>query len=181
MTFIAKTVNEISSNNLNKRVPETSNGDELGTLSKAINNFINRIDAAVKREKQFTADASHQLRTPLAILKGNLEVLIRKEREPEQYVEEIKNNIHKIDDMSDAIEKLLILARLNSHTLKNLETEELCLYDEIDAILINYKQDILKKGISITLDKSEDCQIQNHKTNLRLVLDNLICNAIKYG
>jgi two-component system heavy metal sensor histidine kinase CusS len=90
VTFIAKTVNEISSNNLNKRLPETSNGNELETLSKAINNFINRIDAAVKREKQFTADASHQLRTPLAILKGNLEVLIRKKREPERYVEEIK-------------------------------------------------------------------------------------------
>jgi len=181
VTFIAKTVNEISSNNLNKRVPETSNGDELETLSKAINNFLNRIDAAVKREKQFTADASHQLRTPLAILKGNLEVLIRKRREPEQYVEEIKNNINKIDGMSDAVEKLLILARLNSHTLKNLETEELCLYDEIEAILINYKKDILKKGISITLDKSEDCQIQTHKTYLRLVLDNLISNAVKYG
>ena len=54
------------------------NKDELYTLSKTINNLLDRIENAIEREKQFTSDASHELRTPLAVIKGTLEVLIRK-------------------------------------------------------------------------------------------------------
>lgn len=177
---IAKNVDEINSNNLNKRVPETSNGDELETLSKAVNDFLDRIDAAVKREKQFTANASHQLRTPLAVLKGNLEVLIRKARQPEVYVKEIKQNIRKIDDMTDAVEKLLILARLDSQHQK-IVIEEVDIYKLTEAILTNYKQEILHKSISLDVRKPSLIDLFTNKTYLSLILDNLISNAVKYA
>jgi signal transduction histidine kinase len=176
----AKKVDEINSNSLNKRLPETNNGDELETLSKAINDFLNRIDEAVQREKQFTADASHQLRTPLAVIKGNLEVLIRKNRQPELYIEEIKNNIKKIDEMTDAVDKLLMLARLNSQKTK-LETEQLIVFNAIEHSLSNYKYEILKKQLRIDIQKNESLFITSNKVYFSLILDNLISNAVKYA
>ncbi|SEA09472.1 Signal transduction histidine kinase [Psychroflexus halocasei] len=180
ITLIAKTVDEINSSNLNKRVPEPRSGDELETLSKAINDFLNRIDAAIKREKQFTADASHQLRTPLSVIKGNLEVLIRKERQTEEYVEEIQQNVYKIDSMANTLEKLLVLARLDNKE-KNIEVEKLDIYHLTEAILTNYKQQILQKNISLNVKKVSKTKFYVNKTYLSLILDNLISNAVKYA
>lgn len=180
ISLIAKNVDEINSNNLNKRVSETNNGDELETLSKAVNDFLDRIDAAVKREKQFTANASHQLRTPLAVLKGNLEVLIRKARQPEVYVKEIEQNISKIDTMTDAVEKLLVLARLDREH-QNITVEEVDIHKLTETILTNYKQEILDKSISLNLSIPAQVSLFTNKTYLSLILDNLISNAIRYA
>ena len=181
ITRIAKKVEDINTNDLTKRVPKMSNGDELETLSNAINEFLDRIDAAIKREKQFTADASHQLRTPLAVIKGNLEVLIRKNRQPEEYVEVIKANIIKIDEMSSAVEKLLILARLNSNSNQNIELKSLNVYQLIESILTNYKLHILEKQLAISISNSKHIILNSNKIYLSFILDNLISNAIKYA
>ena len=154
---------------------------KLETLSKAINDFLNRIDAAIKREKQFTADASHQLRTPLSVIKGNLEVLIRKERQTEEYVEEIQQNVYKIDSMANTLEKLLVLARLRYNKEKNIEVEKLDIYHLTEAILTNYKQQILQKNISLNVKKVSKTKFYVNKTYLSLILDNLISNAVKYA
>lgn len=181
VTLIAQSVDEINSNDLSKRVPEMSNGDELETLSNAINDFLDRIDSAIKREKQFTADASHQLRTPLSVIKGNLEVLIRKERDPEDYIRGIKNNIYKIDEMVNAVEKLLILARLNSNSHQNIELETINVYEKFESILTNYKLQILEKKLSISIDDFKNSVIESNNIYLSFILDNLISNAVKYS
>ncbi len=81
---IIDTTEKITQENLDSRIPLPHNKDELYTLSKTINALLNRIENAVIREKQFTSDASHELRTPLAVIKGTLEVLIRKPRDREE-------------------------------------------------------------------------------------------------
>ncbi|WP_319802315.1 histidine kinase dimerization/phospho-acceptor domain-containing protein [Flavobacterium sp. N1736] len=75
---ITNTSKTITKDNLKTRIPLPKTRDELYTLSKTINNLLNRIQDAIEREKQFTSDASHELRTPLTVIKGTLEVLIRK-------------------------------------------------------------------------------------------------------
>lgn len=114
------------------------------------------------------------------MLKGNLEVLIRKARQPEVYVKEIKQNIRKIDDMTDAVEKLLILARLDSQHQK-IVIEEVDIYKLTEAILTNYKQEILHKSISLDVRKPSLIDLFTNKTYLSLILDNLISNAVKYA
>jgi signal transduction histidine kinase len=147
----------------------------------AINDFLNRIDETLKREKQFTADASHQLRTPLSVMKGNLQVLLRKKRSETEYIEEIQKAVFKIDDMTDAVEKLLILARLNTSNRKlNFETIEL--YPFIEQIFKNYKKSILSKGLSLQVDgQLKGKTVYTKRRFLQLILDNLISNAIKYS
>ena len=178
---IADRVSEIHTGNLDKRVPEQKNGDELQVLSEAVNDFLDRIDESIKREKQFTADASHQLRTPLSVMKGNLEILLRKSRTQKEYEDEIKKAISKIDEMTEAVEKLLVLARLNK-TDHQLSFEDINLYDLSEEILINYKTEIISKKLTIDIDNSLKAkQVQSKRSFLQLIFDNLIANAIKYA
>ncbi len=178
---IAKSVNEINTNNLNERVPVNINGDELETLSTSINDFLDRIDESIKREKRFTANASHQLRTPLAVLKGNLEVLVRKPRSNEEYIKTIRNNIEKIDAMADAVEKLLILARLNNQNKQQIETETFSLIKMIKGNLEDYKKQIIQKKLRFNINEPENDLFTSNKTYLNFILDNLISNAVKYA
>jgi signal transduction histidine kinase len=180
VTKIANIVSEIHAGNLNRRVPRQNSKDELHTLSVSINDFLNRIDETLQREKQFTADASHQLRTPLAVIKGNLEVLIRKQRDSKDYIKEIKYTIEKIDNLSDAVDKLLILARLNSNPNK-IKTQDVRLYDSINELILNYKKDIINKELKIILFDDKHFSINTNRTYFELILDNLISNAVKYA
>jgi len=180
ITEIAKNVDEISTYNLNERLPENFNGDELESLTKAVNNFLNRIDAGIKREKQFTADASHQLRTPLAVMKGNLQVLIRKQREPENYIEEIKNSIKKIDEMTIAVEKLLILSRIQNESTQ-FDVQEFNVFSIVEENLINYKNQILNKQLSLNVLQNKTYILKSNKVYFSLILDNIISNAVKYA
>ena len=91
------------------RLPLPENEDELYQLAKTINELLNRIETSVQQQKQFTADASHEIRTPLAAIRGTLEVLLRKRREPEQYEERIKEVITQTDRLNQLLDQLLQL------------------------------------------------------------------------
>ncbi|WP_332914070.1 histidine kinase dimerization/phospho-acceptor domain-containing protein [Algoriphagus boritolerans] len=108
---IIRKTNQITQSNLNERVPEAEPNDEIGQLTRSINELLERLEASLNREKQFTSDASHELRTPLSVLRGTLEVLIRKPRTSDEYVEKIKTSLATIDRMSATIDQLLALAR----------------------------------------------------------------------
>ena len=103
---ITATTGRITRHNLAERIALPPRPDELHTLATAINGLLQRIERAVEREKQFTADASHELRTPLAVLKGTLEVLIRKPRTPAEYVENIGHGIREIDRLTEDDQRL---------------------------------------------------------------------------
>ncbi len=178
---IANRVSEIHTGNLEKRIKVVENGDELQTLSVAINDFLDRIDEGLKREKQFTADASHQLRTPLSVIKGNLEILLRKPRTEQEYKREAEKAISKIDEMTNAVEKLLILARLNKSNI-HLNFENINLYLLLEKLFTDYKRPILSKNLLLNIDKNlKDKTVYLKRSFLSLIFDNLISNAIKYA
>ncbi len=86
----------------------------MHVLSLTINNLLDRIESAIEREKQFTSDASHELRTPLAIIKGTLEVLIRKPRDQKEYEEKILFCVSEVDRLNKLVDELLLLARFEN-------------------------------------------------------------------
>ncbi|MDE3742088.1 sensor histidine kinase [Maribacter polysaccharolyticus] len=177
---ITQTTNRITKNNLNERVILPQNKDELYDLSSGINQLLQRIENTVERERQFTSDASHELRTPLSTLRGTLEVLIRKPREREEYEGKIKFSLTEIDRMSDTLEQLLLLARLDNDSKASKETS-IPLPTLIDEILSRQKKAITDKGLSIAFhnEVSQEQIVPGYYTNL--ILENIIGNAIKYS
>ena len=177
---IINTTNKITKNNLKERVELPANKDELFQLSSAINHFLQRIESAIQRERQFTSDASHELRNPLSSLRGTLEVLVRKPRTQAEYEEKVNYSLTEIDRMSAIVEQLLLLARFDSDT--HLENKkDIALSQLIDDILLRYKTVLQSKNISVNFDTSAAAETLVPQYHANLILDNVLNNAIKYS
>lgn len=176
---IINTTNRISRTNMDERVILPMRKDELHDLSSSINDLLDRIESTLKREKQFTSDASHELRTPLAVLRGTLEVLIRKPRTEAEYKEKIEYSLSEIDRMANIIDQLLAIARHETQPELNQNTS-VSILAIVDQIITRRKADILSKDLSIQIKQKEiNSTINGFYGNL--ILENIISNAIKYS
>lgn len=175
---IIRKTNQITQSNLNERVPEAEPNDEIGQLTRSINELLQRLESSLNREKQFTSDASHELRTPLSVLRGTLEVLIRKPRTSEEYVEKIKTSLSSIDRMSSTIDQLLALAREEKG--KNLVKEELELITFLEEIVDQTATEQARK-ITFQSQSGIPIYVKVNEKSFQMILSNLIQNAIKYS
>ncbi len=101
----------IEATDLHQRLPEPPGHDEIGRLARTLNALIARLEAAFARQRQFTADASHELRTPLTIMRGELEVTLRRERDASAYRETLVTVHDEVTHLQDLVADLLLLAR----------------------------------------------------------------------
>lgn len=180
ITQITATTNRITRSNLAERIALPPRPDELHTLASAINGLLQRIEKAVEREKQFTADASHELRTPLAVLKGTLEVLVRKPRSAPEYVEKILLGIHEIDRLTHLVDQLLLLARFENHA-KAQNRQELTVLSGVHDVLHRHRADLSAKHIRVDVQDADLPPIVSDPYLVDLVLDNVLANAVKYS
>ncbi|WPO77991.1 HAMP domain-containing sensor histidine kinase [Flavobacterium sp. KACC 22761] len=176
---IINTSKVITKDNLKTRIPLPKTRDELFTLSKTINNLLNRIEDAIEREKQFTSDASHELRTPLTVIKGTLEVLIRKPRDNKEYEEKINYCINEVDHLNALVDQLLLMARFENQK-QNIKTESVYLNSMILDVLTLNSEKINAKNLNVKFDAITDCYIQSDTFLMITILRNIISNAIKY-
>ena len=108
---MTRAAEQIAAGDLSQRVPEPARMDELGRLAATFNDMISRLQAAFERQKQFTSDASHELRTPLAVMRGDIEITLRRERSADEYKRALTSNLEEIMRLSRLVEDLLTLAR----------------------------------------------------------------------
>ncbi|MFD1469766.1 sensor histidine kinase [Hymenobacter caeli] len=180
LTQFTATANRITRSNLTERLALPARPDELHTLATAINGLLARVEQAVEREKQFTADASHELRTPLAVLRGTLEVLVRKPRTPAEYVEKIGLGIQEIDRLTHLVEQLLVLARFENHA-KNLARQALPLRACIHDVLYRHRAELVARRIRVDVADGPDATVVADPFLVDLILDNVLANAVKYS
>lgn len=178
-TIIA-TSNQISRENLSTRINLPQNKDELFVLSKTINDLLDRIENAVEREKQFTSDASHELRTPLAVIKGTLEVLVRKPRSQAEYEEKINFSIKEVDRLNQLVDELLLLARFENQKQKN-NKETVFVNSLLLDIQARFSQKMKNKNVKVKNIFSDDFTIESDGYLVSIILTNLLSNAIKYS
>lgn len=176
---IINTSKIITKDNLKARIPLPRSRDELYTLSKTINNLLNRIEDAIEREKQFTSDASHELRTPLTVIKGTLEVLVRKPRDSKEYEQKINYCINEVDHLNSLVDQLLIMARFENQK-QNIATESVYLNALILDVLTLNSEKINNKKINIKFNPETDYDIESDNFLVITILRNIISNAIKY-
>ncbi len=177
---IIETTNRITKQNLSERVKSPKARDELYTLSQAINELLDRMQNAFEREKQFTNDASHELRTPLSVIKGTLEVLVRKPRREEEYKEKINYCISEIDNMSERVDQLLLLARFDKANIQ-LRKEPLPALSLIDNAIHRHRKLIQEKNIHIEIKDEIDAEVVTDPYYVDMILENIISNAVKYS
>ncbi len=177
---VIKTAEKISKENLSDRIEVPERKDELHTLSVTINDLLERLEDVVQREKQFTADASHELRTPLSIIKGTLEVLNRKPREIEQYMEKIDYVIGEVDRVSSLIDSLLELARLESGKV----APDIVMFDIsgiTQGIAERFRASARSRKMELDLHLPEGLEVNADPSMCDIMISNIISNAIKYS
>jgi len=177
---IIETSSQITRDNLKMRIPLPVNKDELYVLSQNINHLLDRIEQAIEREKQFTSDASHELRTPLAVIKGTMEVLIRKPRNQQEYEDKINFCISEVDRLNHMVDQLLLLARFENQK-QNIKTESVYLNAILLDVLARFSDKIKTKNLIITTNFSKEYRIESDTYLVTIILNNLVSNAIKYS
>ncbi len=177
---VISSAEKITKENIDGRIDLPLHKDEIFALVSTINQLLDRIEEAVVREKQFTSDASHELRTPLAVLKGTLEVLIRKPRETKQYEEKISYCIGEVDRMSHVVEQLLLFARYESGKVTPM-ISKVDLNERILASIERLKNSIEEKRINIRLSNGDSHVVSADPSMLDIILENIISNGIKYS
>jgi len=170
----------ISAANLHERLPVHNQNDELGHLASSFNQLLERVDASFERQRRFMADASHELRTPVAILRGESEVaLSRNERSAEEYRESLAVLYAEAQRLTHIVEDLFTLTRADAGQYP-LSPHEFYL-DELVADCAHATRSLaLAKGITITCDPAEELPIHADEALVRRMILNLLDNAIKY-
>lgn len=180
ISSIIETSNIITKDNLKSRIPLPQNQDELYTLSQTINNLLDRVENTIEREKQFTAYASHELRTPLTIIKGTLEVLIRKPRNQDEYHEKINFCVNEVNRLNHLVDQLLLLARFENQK-QSIKIEKTYLNAIIFDTISQYSSIIKSKKIQLTNNFSKDFYVKSDSYLLSIIINNVISNALKYS
>ncbi|MCH8156747.1 MAG: heavy metal sensor histidine kinase [Nitrospinae bacterium] len=177
---ITQTAREIGSGaDLSKRIPVPEVKDEIGQLALTFNSMMDRLESSFAQMRQFSSDASHELRTPLTVLKGQSELILSKERKPEEYQDVISSNLEEIQYMSKVLEDLFLLSRSDENQIVleckpvelGLIVEEVCKHAEIMASA---------KDIKIVIAYLESAQIYGDPVRLRQMIWNVVQNGIKY-
>lgn len=177
---LIKTASGISESNMNTRLTLPARKDELYELTNTINELVIRIEKSMKQQKQFTGDASHEIRTPLAAIRGTLEVLIRKQRNPEFYEDKIRDIINQVDRVDKLLDQLLQLARIESGVTFATKGR-IQLLPLITPLSEKWMPIAHLKSIKIHVEIPQNATVFGDKMFLELMLDNLVTNAIKYG
>ena len=176
---MADAAQRISAEHLNQRVDETGSGDELDHLAKTLNQMLSRLDAAFSQIRQFSASASHELQTPLTILKGELEVALRSPRTPEEYQAALTSSLEEVDRIAQLVEGLLLLSRAEAGVLK-MDRQPLELAPLLEDVCSRLKFLADSHSIELQLGLADSVSILGDREHLRRLLLNLADNAIKY-
>uniref|UniRef100_Q3ATG3 histidine kinase n=1 Tax=Chlorobium chlorochromatii (strain CaD3) TaxID=340177 RepID=Q3ATG3_CHLCH len=177
---VITTAEQMSQSTLDQRIPLPRHRDELYRLSSTINALFDRMQDAFLREKQFTADASHELKTPLSVVKGTLEVLVRKPREREHYETRIHFCLQELNRMALMIDQLLMLARYESSTMQP-HIETVPLHRHIEALIERNQAAATTRGITLCTTGTINATVAADAGMVDMMLENIVSNALKYS
>jgi len=177
---ITRAARSIGIENLSQRLEVPTTGDELTRLSETWNGMLERLESAVRRLSQFTADASHELRTPITLIRATAELTLRRERPAETYREALRQIIDGSDRTARLIEDLLLLARADAG-LPALPLDRVELTPLVRDVCEQGQILAQKRQLEISTEAPEHpVFVDANDPALRRLLLLLVDNALKY-
>jgi len=176
---VVRAARKITADDLSLRLPRRRQKDEIGELVDTFNNMIARLEASVEKIRQFSGDVSHELRTPLTIIRGEIEVLQRKERSPEEYRETLQSILEETGRLEKIIGDLLFLSRLESFEGSAFEAD-VPLEDVAQAVVERWAPAARRKGVILGINIVESVPVRGHQDILERLVANLVDNAVRY-
>jgi heavy metal sensor kinase len=179
---LVRTAREVSGTNLNSRLQKLETGDELQRLSDTLNEMLDRIESAFLRITEFTADASHELRTPVSLIRTEAELALRRSRGEAEYKESLRHILLEAERTTVLIEQLLSLARTDSGR-ETIQLQPVDLNQTLRSVVDGWQRvaTIRNLQFSASLDVTDFFVfVLGDETLLRRLADILLDNAFKY-
>jgi heavy metal sensor kinase len=176
---ITATARRITGANLDERIPTTGSGDELDQLAATLNDMIARLRESMERIGQYSADAAHELRTPLAALRSQIEVTLEKERTPAEYRAVLSGLVEEVETLGDAVHAMLRLASSEAG-IDPARRASVALLPLLDEVMDFFEPVADEHEVELRRTSCPDVSISGDPTWLRQLFANLLHNAIKY-
>ena len=176
---ITKTTKDITINNFSHTIDIPKNNDEIKELIDSFNSMIFRLKEGVDTLDRFNNDVSHELKTPLTVIQGELEVTLRKKRDVNYYEKSIKTALHQTKNIEKLINSLLLITKYSKDNIQ--KTFSLYNLDSMLMGVINsYQKELDDKNIKLHINKLESIKMKANQILIHSIFNNLLDNAIKY-
>jgi len=173
------TARKISAEDLSHRIRVKDSSGEIGELIETFNRMIARLEGYVNHIKRFTSNVSHELRTPLTVIRGEIEVTLRKARNKAEYEKVIWSVLEEAIRLEQIIDSLLFISRMEAQS-KTIPMQEI----SMDKLLLHaferWEPTAKKNGLQVTLKKLDTLTIPGNETLLNRLILNLLENVVKF-
>ena len=171
---------QINANDLSSRLKPREIKDEISELVNEINNLLSRLENSFEKISQFSSDASHELKTPLTIIKGELEIALRKDRSIEEYKETINTSLCELSGIEQTINDLLFLAKNENEIIT--DRKEFFYLDEVVDESINELKNFAKlHKVEIVFEVEDNLEFFGFSNLLKIAIKNVLKNAIQFS
>lgn len=170
----------ISAETPGERLPVPSTGDEIERLGRTLNEMLGRLEAALQREREFVADAGHELRTPLALLRTELELALRHGGSHDELRSALRSSSEEVDRLVQLAEDLLLIARTDEGRLA-LRREMLDGATLLESVARRFEWRAQESGRRLLTAETSRLEFVADRMRLEQALGNLVENALRYG
>lgn len=177
---VVQQARRIGEASLDKRLPHPGTRDEIGRLVDTLNEMLGRLEHAFEAQRRFTADASHELRSPLSRLRTELEVALRRPRDAAEYVEALRSCMEEVERLTLLVEELLVLARLDAGQERG-PIETVTLNRLAEEAVRRVEPVARERRVELVIEPSPSVDAHIGRGPANLVLANLLDNAVKFS
>lgn len=171
----------IGESNLSQRLPHPGTEDEIGRLTITLNEMLDRIERSVAAQRRFTADASHELRSPLSRLRAELEVTLRRPRSAAEYEAVLRSSLEEVERLSRLSGALLTLTRLDAGERPGRPETSAALTPVVREAMERLEAEAARRGVTLHFEPSPALAVPVAADLLALVVGNLLDNAVKFS
>lgn len=177
---VIKSVKSISASSLSNRVSTDNIPSEIKELVATFNQLLNNLEESFNKITDFSNNASHELKTPLTVIRGEIEVTLKQERKPEEYREVLKDILEESISIQKMIEQLFFLAKQDMTEL-NSDFNEIYLDEVITDTVFQIGKFALTKNIAVEIKKIIPATIHANETLIKIAISNILRNSIIYS
>ena len=177
---VTEAAERINESNLSERIKRTGNGDELDRLTDVFNGMVSRLDESFQKVRDFTLHASHELKTPLTVMHGEMETALTDPSLPAAQRDRLLSHLDEIQRLTRIVEGLTLLTKADSGQFQ-LQREAIDLDDLVRECLEDTRVLAQPDAIKVRLLECQSIKVRGDRHRLRQILLNLADNAVKYN
>ena len=170
----------IATGDIDMRLDPPRSDDEIGRMTRLLNEMLDRLHRVIDGSRRFAADASHELRSPLTAMAGEIDVALRRDRDPAEYRETLQRLREQIDGLATVAGQLMLLARAEEQS-GDLGAQEVSIRDLVDAACTRVGPQAAARGISVAHEGLEQLVAYAQPGLLARVIENVLVNAVQYN